>query len=256
MNRSHYQKTPSFSVKAATAVLIATGFFSVANAQELAPVDGVNANAPMESVNAPLGLQPAKPEYKLPEGANIGDANDKIKKLSSQGAQSLKELQGNAVSNKREMNDIETRSKDLREIQQLEMLVKKAELSKELYKVINGDEDKNKEELETVKTERDELSIQVKSLEEQLVATNKQLQTQTTAPKDPNPVIVSIVGASGKLSAKLLVPYYGETTVAPGDVLANGQTVTSVTANGVTVSKDGESAKLSFGTSVPASPNR
>jgi type IV pilus biogenesis protein PilP len=251
MNRSHYQKT--FSAKAAVAVLMASCFFSAANAQQLAPVDSVY---PATGNVAPAAAPVAAPSYKLPEGASVGDAADKIKKLSSQGAQSLKELQGNAVSNEREMNDVEARSKDLREIQMLEMQVKKAELAKDLYKIINGDEDKNAAELESVKTERDELSVQVKALEEQLATTSKQLQSQVSAASEPNPVIVSITGAAGRLNAKLLVPYYGETTVGPGDTLANGQTVTSIGPNGVSVSKDGKTSKLAFGTSVPAGPRR
>lgn len=251
MNRNHSRRTP-LSAKAALAVLLASSFMTVAQAQDA----GVQLAPPDANQQMPGALQPAQPEFKLPAGASVGDAQDKIKKLSAEGAQSLKALQGNAVSNEREMNDVESRSKDLREIQSLTMQVEKAKLAKDLYQIINGDEDKNKEELETVKNERDELSIQVKSLEDQLIATNKQLQSEVVKPKDPNPVVVSVVGSGGNLSAKVLVPYYGEATVRKGDVLANGQTVSSITSNGVTVSRDGKTEKLAFGTSVPAAPKR
>ena len=248
MNRNHSRKTP-LSVKAALAVILASSVFSVAHAQEVAPLEA----APPLQMPGQGAMQPAAPAFKLPDGASVGDADSKIKKLSAEGAQSLKDLQGAAVSNEREMNDVESRSKDLREIQSLTMQVEKAKLAKDLYQIINGDDDKNKEELDSVKVERDELSVQVKSLEEQLIATNKQLQASAVKPKDPNPVVVSVVGSAGNLSAKILVPFYGETTARTGDVLANGQKVTSIGPNGVTVSKDGETAKLAFGTSVPAS---
>jgi len=251
MNSYHSRKTP-FGVKAVLAVLLASCPVSWASAQEAGSVDGMLLPADVPGQAAPA----APPEFKLPEGASVGDADDKIKQLSSEGAQSLRDLVGSAVSNVREMNDNDARSQDMREINALQMQLDKAKLAKELYKTINGDSDKTKAELDMVKAERDQLSIQVKSLEEQLVSTSKQLQSQAVAPQQPNPVIVRISGAGGSLSAKLLVPYYGETTVRRGDVLANGQTVTSITSNGVSVSRDGETAKLAFGTAVPAAPGR
>ncbi len=251
MNRNHSRKTP-FSVKAATAVLVASAFFSSAHAQDANP-NGFDLPPVEDSQNQ---LQPAKPAYKLPEGASVGDANDRIKTLSSQGAEALKALQGAAVSNEREMNDVESRSKDLREIQALEMQVTKAKLAKDLYQIINGDEDKAKEELDAVKGERDELSVQVKSLEQQLVDTSKQLQSQVGLSHAPDPVVVRVVGAGGHLSAQLLVPYTGETLVQSGDVLSTGHKVTSIGPNGVIVSKDGETRRLAFGKSVPAMPRQ
>lgn len=255
MNNYHSRKTPLFSVKAALAVLIASSVFSPAIAQEAANQGDLVIPG---AVEAPVGQLLAKqPDFKLPEGASVGDANDKIKKLSSDGAKSLQDLVGSAIDNQRENVDVEARSGDKREIEALKTQVEKAKLAKELYQIINGDEDKNKAELETVKAERDELSVQVKSLEDQLVETSKQIQTEAIKNHDePNPVIVSVTGSGGNLSAKVLVPYYGETTVRKGDVLANGQTVASITPNGVTVVKDGETAKLGFGTSVPASRGR
>lgn len=255
MNNYHSRKTPLFSVKAVLAVLIASSAFSQAIAQEAADQGELVIPG---AVEAPVGaLQAKQPDFKLPEGASVGDANDKIKKLSSDGAKSLQDLVGAAVDNQRENVDVEARSGDKREIEALKTQVEKAKLAKELYQIINGDEDKNKAELETVKAERDELSVQVKSLEEQLVETSKQIQTQASKSRDePNPVIVSVTGSGGNLSAKVLVPYYGEATVRKGDVLANGQTVASITPNGVTVVKDGETSKLGFGTSVPAQRGR
>ncbi|MCZ7861255.1 hypothetical protein O9X98_07515 [Agrobacterium salinitolerans] len=256
MNNYHSRKKPLFSVKAALAVLIASSVFSPAIAQEAADQSGLVLPGVAEEVPAGA-LQAKQPAFKLPEGASVGDANDKIKKLSSDGAKSLQDLVGSAIDNQRENVDVEARSGDKREIEALKTQVEKAKLAKELYQIINGDEDKNKAELETVKAERDELSVQVKSLEEQLVETSKQIQTQAVKNRDePNPVIVSVTGSGGNLSAKVLVPYYGEATVRKGDVLANGQTVASITPNGVTVVKDGETSKLGFGTSVPAQRGR
>jgi type IV pilus biogenesis protein PilP len=257
MNNYHSRKTP-FGVKAALAVLIASAAISTANAQEVAPLQPNNQGELVLPGAAPAapGAVAKQPDFKLPEGASVGDANEKIKKLSSEGGKSLKDLVGASVDNERENVDVEARSGDKREIEALKSQVEKAKLAKELYQVINGDDDKNKAELESVTAERDELSVQVKSLEEQLVQTSKQVQTQTEAGGEPNPVIVSITGAGGNLNARLLVPYYGETTVHKGDVLANGQTVSSITSNGVTVSRDGQSYKLAFGTSVPAAPRR
>lgn len=254
MNNYHSRKTPLFSVKAALAVLIASSVFSPAIAQEAADQGELVIPG---AVDAPVGqLQAKEPDFKLPEGASVGDANDKIKKLSSDGAKSLQDLVGSAIDNQRENVDVEARSGDKREIEALKTQVEKAKLAKELYQIINGDEDKNKAELETVKAERDELSVQVKSLEEQLVETSKQIQTDAVNRDEPNPVIVSVTGSAGNLTAKVLVPYYGEATVRKGDILANGQTVASITPNGVTVVKDGETSKLGFGTSVPASRGR
>jgi hypothetical protein len=259
MNNYHSRKTPLFSVKAALAVLIASSVFSPAIAQETADQGELVIPGAVEAtLDAPAGKSLSKqPDFKLPEGASVGDANDKIKKLSSDGAKSLQDLVGASVDNQRENVDVEARSGDKREIEALKTQVEKAKLAKELYQIINGDEDKNKAELETIKNERDELSVQVKSLEEQLVETSKQVQSQASQTRsEPNPVIVSLTGSGGNLQAKVLVPYYGEATVRKGDVLANGQTVASITPNGVIVSKDGQTTKLGFGTSVPASPRR
>lgn len=256
MNNYHSRKTPMFSVKAALAVLIASCAISSANAQDAVGEPGeLVIPGAEQATGGPLTAK--QPDFKLPEGASVGDANDKIKKLSSDGAKSLQDLVGASIDNARENVDVEARSGDKREIEALKTQVEKAKLAKELYQIINGDDDKNKAELETVKAERDELSVQVKSLEEQLVETSKQVQSQASKSRDePNPVIVSVTGSGGNLNAKLLVPYYGETTVRKGDVLANGQTVSSITPNGVTVVRDGETAKLGFGTSVPAAPRR
>lgn len=255
MNNYHSRKTPLFSVKAALAVLIASCAISSANAQDAGDQGELVIPGAAQAVD---GRAPVKqPDFKLPEGASVGDANDKIKKLSSDGAKSLQDLVGASIDNARENVDVEARSGDKREIEALKTQVEKAKLAKELYQIINGDDDKNKAELETVKAERDELSVQVKSLEEQLVETSKQVQSQASQKRDePNPVIVSVTGSGGNLNAKLLVPYYGETTVRKGDVLANGQTVASITPNGVSVVRDGETTKLGFGTSVPAAPRR
>ncbi|MDW9479058.1 hypothetical protein GOB57_10320 [Sinorhizobium meliloti] len=252
MNNYHSRKTPPFRVKAALAFLIASCAIFPATAQDATDQGELVLPGAVQATDGPLtGKQP---DFKLPEGASVGDANEKIKKLSSDGAKSLQELVGASIDNQRENVDVEARSGDKREIEALKVQVEKAKLAKELYQIINGDEDKNQAELETVKAERDELSVQVKSLEEQLAETSKQAQSRSQ--DEPNPVIVSVTGSAGNLSAKLLVPYYGEANVRKGDVLANGQTVASITPNGVTVVKDGQAAKLGFGTSVPAAPRR
>jgi type IV pilus biogenesis protein PilP len=248
MNRNHYQKMLS-SAKAGAALLVASGIFSVAVAQELPPLD--------QQTPTPGGIQlpAAEPEFVLPEGATVGNIDEKLKKLSGDASKKLRELQGDAVNNEREKNDIEARSTDLREIQSLEMDLQKAKVLKELYKTVNAEEDQTKQELETVKSERDELSVQVKTLEEQLITVSKQVSASARS-AEPNPVIVTIFGAGNNLSARLLVPYYGETIVKQGDVLANGQTVSSISSNGVSVSQNGNTARLSFGTTVPATPRR
>jgi hypothetical protein len=87
MNNYHFRKTP-FGVKAALAVLIASCAISTASAQQAAPNQG--------ELVLPGATQPAadttaaqQPDFKLPEGASVGDANEKIKKLSSEGGKSL-----------------------------------------------------------------------------------------------------------------------------------------------------------------------
>lgn len=252
MNNYHCRQTPLSSVKAALAVLVATCAFSAAHAQDANLRGGLLIpNATMQAD----GAMPAKPDYKLPEGASLGDANDKIKKLSSDGAKSLQELVGASIDNDRENVDVEARSGDKREIEALKSQVEKAKLAKELFQIINGEEEKEAE-LASVKAERDQLSGQVKSLEDRLSEASRQASRVDVDAIEPNPVIVRVTGSGGNLSARLLVPYYGEADVRRGDVLANGQTVSSITPTGVTVTRDGHSAKLGFGTSVPASPRR
>jgi type IV pilus biogenesis protein PilP len=254
MNNYHFRKMP-FGVKAALAVLMATSGISTAYAQQAAPqAELVLPGAAQSATDADKAAQP---NFKLPDGASVGDANEKIKKLSSDGAKSLQDLVGAAVDNDRENVDVEARSSDKREVEALKVQLEKAKLAKELYQVINGDEDKSKAELETVKTERDDLEIKVKSLQDQIVEANKQVQAQSPqGAGDANPVIVSVTGAGNNLQAKLLIPGFGETTARKGDTLPNGQKVSSITPRGVTVSRDGKSATLAFGTSVSTQVRR
>lgn len=235
---------------ALAATLLAAVSFGQAVAQE--PDD-------LQIDEAPAQSQAVKPgqvqDYKLPEDASLADSEDKIKELSKASADKLRNLVGESLGNSRENSDIDARSADKREIEELTHQLAKAKLAKELYKTIAGDEDQTKKELDTAKAERDELSIQVKALEEQLETANKALATQQTKKSAPNPVVARISGTAGNLSARLLVPGYGEMVVRSGDVLPSGQTV-SVTDKGVSVNADGHSIRLAFGTSVSASAGR
>jgi type IV pilus biogenesis protein PilP len=255
MNRNHFQKRTPLRSKALAALLLAACAFTPAMAQQAD--DGLVIPAANGQGHDPVvqgqGQRPGPLQaIKLPDGATVGDADTKIKEMSNDAAKALNELVGSSVGDRREQSAIDARSQDKREIEALKTQVDKATLAKQLYVIVHGDEDKTKAELQQVKNERDDLSSQVKSLEDQLANAQKQIASQAVKSKDPNPVIVSIVGSGGSLSAKLLVPFYGETIVHRGDLLANGQTVTSISADGVSVSRDGETSRLAFGTSVPA----
>ncbi len=71
----------------------------------------------------------------------------------------------------------------------------------------------------------------------------------------PLPRIVTVAGSGSALRATLLVPYIGEVTARPGTMLPGERRVTSVTADGVTISDPRLGrVSLGFGDSVPAAP--
>lgn len=81
-------------------------------------------------------------------------------------------------------------------------------------------------------------------------------QAAATQPDlQPFPRVLSIVGTGGSLRATLLVPYTGELQARVGTILPGERRVSSITAEGVTVSdpKMGTVA-LGYGDSVPLSP--
>lgn len=220
-----------------------------------APGPGPAAGSPPASASAPDQAQgqqaPATESYALPKGASLDDASNKLTKLSTEGAKSLQSLVGGALGDADTKATVNSMSKDKSDIITLQNKVELAKLAKELYKTVNGDEDKTKQELESVKSERDGLNLQIKALTEQLANANKQIQKSLSSEQNPSAVVASIIGVGGQLTAKVLVPGYGAATVKPGDVLANGQKVVSITPTSVTVAKDGHKEKLGFGTSVP-----
>jgi type IV pilus biogenesis protein PilP len=250
--QAHQRKT-SRALRLIAAVLLA-GCASAAVAQD-APQGNFNLAVPAQQSAGPVAVAPgvaAEPEYKLPADASISTSNEEVQKLATENQKRLDEVVGGAFSNEREKNDVDELAKQARVKMRLENDLENAKLVKETHKVIYGDDNKSKEELEKTKTERDELAAQVKSLEDQLVDTNKNLQAQSqNQPQQGRPVIVSIEGVNGRLSAKLLVPAYGEAVVKTGDTLANGQKVVSITAQGVKVRGEDGPITLAFGTSVP-----
>lgn len=209
----------------------------------------LSARAQQPAIPLPADGGAAEATYELPQGAGLGAADLQVKKLSEDGARALDELVGQAVSSERELNDIEARSEDQRIINTLEMKLEQAKLAKELHETLNDDEEKA---LEAVTLERDQLRAQIKALEEQLTSTAKRLRAQSVDAAEAAPVIVGIAGSNGDLTARLLVPYSGEVVVRRGDTLSDGSRVVSITARGVSVSKDGATRELAFGTAVPA----
>ena len=246
MNNYHFL-SPKLINKSFIALLLSVAVLSPSVAQQATQPSFSDVSVQRDV----LGGASNQTSFVLPEGASLSDTNKKLQELSTEGARSLQDLVGDAVSNDREKNDIEARSRDAREIEQLETSLKKAKLAKELYQELNGEEDNLQAELDAVKAERDAFASQLSTIEEELIKTRKlYVETAITA-STANPVVVSIVGSAGNLSAKLLVPNTGQITVKQGDVLSNGQRVSSITYQGVTVSKEGSpDIKLSFGTSV------
>ena len=241
MNNYQFRSKRLVNTAVFAAFLSITGLSSVVAQQlNLPPIQDVGVSGQA----APL------PSYNLPEGASLEDVNSKLQELSSEGARSLQSLVGNSTS-VREMNDIEDRSADQREINKLTLSLEKARLAKELFKTINGDDQNFKAELEAVKAERDALAVQISAIEQQLIRTTKLMAEQSSGSNVVNPVVVRIVGAANDLTATLLVPVTGQTIVKVGDMLSNGQTVSSITPKGVSVSSgSSKNFKLSFGTSV------
>jgi len=241
MNSFRYRRTQS-ATRAATALAVALAAATLATAasaqQQDAPVFLNLDSAPA----LPQQAAPA-PRAPMPEGASIGDAQEKVRDMAAQAGRSLDELIGGAVT-PRTAAEIGEMAARQRRIQMLEDQLKEAKLARELWEELNGDEDTNasKEEIERLHAEK-------ASLEAELIRlSSQQAQTQV---RDPDPVVAEITGAAGSMRAKVLVPYMGEFLVEPGSSLPNGMKVEGISKAGVKVTKDGTSRTLAFGTAVP-----
>ena len=78
------------------------------------------------------------------------------------------------------------------------------------------------------------------------------LLEQTLSSNEQLPVVAEIVGVSGELTAKILVPYFGEVTAHVGTMLPNGMKISLITLTAVFVTKNDKTQQLPFGNKVPA----
>lgn len=181
----------------------------------------------------------------LPVDASV-DNND-AEKMSNDAQKNLDQLIGNATQNEVVNTDAKL------EIQrQTEIIAAKLELAKkakELWVTLHGEQ-----EAESQKKVQ-ELQQQVNDLQEQLKSSNAKLATDSEqsgiSNNDPLPVVSSILGAGGKVKAKILVPYVGEMDAYQGMQINDSLKVVSISETGVKVSKNGKIYQLAFGNSVP-----
>ena len=131
------------------------------------------------------------------------------------------------------------------ELIKLELEHQKVVLESKIAEVVNSD---------LMNNDADETEPIIASLIEELEELkSKQTDSMNDFQSlDPLPVVAEIVGVTGQLEAKLLVPYFGEITAKVGMILPNGMKVSSISPTSVMVSIDEESQMLPFGTSVPA----
>lgn len=244
---------------ATVALVVALGGATSAVAQQ-AVVAPVPSAAPVAQAGGQATLQdmmavganqqvPIVKEKGLPAGATIGDAEERNKALAAESARKLDELTGDALSDKRENNDAQTLAQRQRQLMDVEYKLKLAKLSKELWKTLNGEDSEKEGQIKELEAKIADLNAQNEALK------TRSAQLAASVPgggaADPDPVVASVTGAGGSIEAKILVPYVGEVFAHKGDTLPGGQKIVSISQSGVTVSKDGATRVLAFGSSVP-----
>lgn len=219
----------------------------------------INLPAPSASAGAPSTLQDMindgadKPvqnvkEQGLPEGATVGDAQERNKALAAEAGRKLDALIGTQLGDKRESNDAATMAARQRQLMEMQYQLDLAKVSKELWKTLNGEETANENKIKELEAKLSELNAQNEALKTRASAL---AAASPLGNADPDPVVAAISGAGGKMEAKILVPYVGEIYARVGDTLPNGQKVTSISPSGVKVWRNDIEKVLAFGTSVP-----
>lgn len=253
------------TLKSNTALSVAALFLfaSPVLAQQL-PAPELPASSPVQTTMpqapAPLALPAANSQpqqksvedqvdIKLPEGATISDADQKVRSLAAQNAKSLDALAGSAADMTRTNNDVDTMAKRKIKLMELDSQIDMAKRAKELWKILNGDDTTKQNQIKDLEAQVSKLKSENEKLTKKVESDSAAIQAQLP---DPDPVVASISGAAGDNHAEILVPYMGKYNARVGSILPNGQKVVSISASGVTVSKDGATKILSFGTAVPS----
>jgi hypothetical protein len=196
-----------------------------------------------------LGGQQQPSAAVLPPDASLGEANERVKAMASEADQLLDRLVDGALSNEAGKTTVEEMGASDIRIQHLEKKLEEAKLVAEYWETVSGKDHRADEKIKTLETEKADMQSELTRLREQV---SKAAVERRRTMDDPDPVVAEITGAAGSIKAKILIPYVGEVIARPGQTLANGQKVTSISASGVKVQKaDGSSVVLSFGTSVP-----
>jgi type IV pilus biogenesis protein PilP len=186
----------------------------------------------------------------LPEGASVGDAEERNKALAAEASRKLDALIGTTLGDKREKNTQAEQAARQNKLMEMQYQLDLAKVSKELWKTLNGEDSDKENKIKDLETKITDLNAQNEALKNRasaLAATG----ASGTGSSDPDPVVASISGAGGNIEAKILVPYVGEIYAHRGDTLPNGQKVVSISQSGVTVQKNDEKKVLAFGTAVP-----
>ncbi len=244
----------------ATVALVTVLGSSSAIAQEaVLPAPTVAAPAAPASAAAPATLQdllangnaqqvPTVKDKGLPDGATVGDAEERNKALAAEASRKLDALIGTTLSDKRENNDQNTLATRNRHLQDMQYQLDLAKVSKELWKTLNGENSESEGKIKELETKISDLNAQNEALKNRASAL---AAGGAGGASDPDPVVVAIEGAGGKVEARILVPYAGEVYAHKGDTLPSGQKVVSISQSGVIVEKDNVKKSLAFGTSVP-----
>lgn len=252
MNSSRYPRRTRKAVAALALLLSSAAAVAVAQEMPAPPAldttqRAVLANQNPEGAN---GSVPAAPSIALPADASLGEANERVKAMSSEADQLLDRLVDGALSNEAGKTTVEEMSGSNIRIMQLEKKLAEAKLVAEYWETVSGKDHRADEKIKGLEEEKAEMLSELTRLREQV---SKNAAERRKVQADPDPVVAEITGAAGSVKAKILIPYMGEMIARTGDVLPNGQKVTGISNTGVKVQrKDGSAALLGFGTSVPS----
>jgi type IV pilus biogenesis protein PilP len=186
----------------------------------------------------------------VPVGASLGEANERVKQMSSEADQLLDRLVDGALSNEADKTTVDEMNVSNMRIMQLEKKLEEAKLVAEYWETVSGKDHRADEKIKTLETEKTDMQAELTRLRADAA---KSATANHRFVTDPDPVVAEITGAAGSVKAKILIPYMGQIIARTGDVLPNGQKVTSISAAGVKVLRaDGTVVTLGFGTSVPS----
>lgn len=240
----------SINAAVAVAALLSTVAVIPARAQEDVPANAMELRDIQAQQNQ-RAATPAVPDITLPAGATLGEANERVKAMASEADQGLDRLVEGALSSEENKTTTDDLARSSDRIMLLTKKVEEAELAVKYWETVNGKDHRADEKIKVLETEKEDMDRELKALREQI---SRSVVEKKAAPVDPDPVVAEITGSAGSMRAKILIPYMGEIMASRGEVLPNGQKITQISGQGVTVTRiDGSSTRLGFGTSVAKS---